>query len=258
MLIHCRESSCRSIASEQQQKSTKKSNFTGSARTLGGDDAPSRIIGPDPSTAAGEKKPAHVHRVLNFWSNGFSVDDGELYDTSNPLNAEILNQIRHGRAPLSIMNVDQNQEVDVEIVQHAGEYVAPKKKFKPFSGAGYRLGSPTPGVSGVTTSTTAAPAAEKKAEPSAAERAAPQVDESQPVLTLQIRLGDGSRTVGRFNATHTVGDVYTFVAATNAGSQGREWVLMTTFPSKELKDKSVALGDLEGYKRGGVLVQKWA
>jgi UBX domain-containing protein 1 len=35
------------------------------------------------------------------------------------------------------------------------------------------------------------------------------------------------------------------------------WVLMTTFPSKELSDKAVALGDLPEFKRGGVVIQKW-
>jgi UBX domain-containing protein 1 len=32
---------------------------------------------------------------------------------------------------------------------------------------------------------------------------------------------------------------------------------MTTFPSKELSDWSVTLGDLPEFKRGGVVVQKW-
>ncbi|KAI5288522.1 hypothetical protein KEM52_001127 [Ascosphaera acerosa] len=41
-----------------------------------------------------------------------------------------------------------------------------------------------------------------------------QVDDSKPVLTLQIRLGDGTRLPARFNASHTVGDVYRFVEAT--------------------------------------------
>jgi UBX domain-containing protein 1 len=32
---------------------------------------------------------------------------------------------------------------------------------------------------------------------------------------------------------------------------------MTTFPSRELTDDSIALGDLPEFKRGGVVVQKW-
>ncbi|KAI5308486.1 cytosolic Fe-S cluster assembly factor cfd1, partial [Ascosphaera atra] len=72
-----------------------------------------------------------------------------------------------------------------------------------------------------------------------------------------IRLGDGTRLVSRFNTTHTVQDLYDFVSAAMPANETRRWVIMTTFPSKELKDKSIALGELEGYKRGGVVVQKW-
>ena len=32
---------------------------------------------------------------------------------------------------------------------------------------------------------------------------------------------------------------------------------MTTFPSKELDDKAMVLGDMSDFKRGGVVVQKW-
>lgn len=83
------------------------------------------------------------------------------------------------------------------------------------------------------------------------------IDESQPILTLQIRLGDGTRLQSRFNTTHTVGEVYDFVNASNTQSRTRGYALMTTFPSKELSDKSLVLGDMAEFKRGGVVVQKW-
>ena len=104
-----------------------------------------------------------------------------------------------------------------------------------------------------------APAPAPAAAPSQAssEPAKPQVDESQPAVTLQIRLGDGTRLTSRFNTTHTIDDVYQFVAAASPISQTRPWALMTTFPSNELTDKAVALGDLAEFKRGGVVVQKW-
>ncbi|KAL2010545.1 hypothetical protein VTN00DRAFT_6352 [Thermoascus crustaceus] len=223
----------------------KKSYFTGTARTLGGDDTPSRVI-EDPNAGV-RQRPPRVSRTLHFWADGFSVDDGELYRSDDPRNAEILDGIRQGRAPLSIMNVQPGQEVDVEIKQHEEKYVKPKPKYKPFSGPGQRLGSPTPGVR-----TEAPPTPAASAEP-----AKPNVDESQPTVTLQIRLGDGTRLTARFNTTHTIGDVYSFVSAASPASQARPWVLMTTFPSKELTDKSAVLGDLPDFKRGGVVVQKW-
>ncbi|KAH8434607.1 protein phosphatase regulator SHP1 [Aspergillus melleus] len=228
----------------------RRSHFTGTARTLGGDDAPSRVI--DAPSAPVQQQPQRVQRTLHFWADGFSVDDGDLYHSDDPRNGEILEGIRQGRAPLSIMNVQPGQEVDVEIKQHEEKYVKPKPKYKPFSGQGQRLGSPTPGVSAP--SPAAAPAAPSQTE---SEPAKPNVDESQPTITLQIRLGDGTRIVSRFNTTHTIGDVYQFVSAANPANQARPWVLMTTFPSKELTEKEVALGDLAEFKRGGVVVQKW-
>lgn len=236
----------------------KRSHFTGTARTLGGDDAPSQVF-EDPTSHIPEP-PQAVERILHFWKDGFSVDDGDLYRADDPKNAEILEGIRRGRAPLSIMNVVPGQGVEVHINQHDSNYVKPKAKYKPFSGSGQRLGSPTPGLgshSEPPPATAAAATATGTSTPAGSGTNTPKVDESQPTVTLQIRLGDGTRLTSRFNATHTIGDVYDFVTASSPASSERAWVLMTTFPSTELKDKSATLGDLKEYKRGGVVVQKW-
>ncbi|KAJ6107585.1 UBX domain-containing protein 1 [Penicillium sp. IBT 18751x] len=229
----------------------RPSYFTGAARTLGGDDAPSRVI-EDP-TGPVQQRPQRVQRTLHFWADGFSVDDGELYRSDIPRNAEILEGIRQGRAPLAIMNVEAGQEVDVELKQHDEKYTKPKPKYKPFSGAGQRLGSPTPGIqSQASTPSSATPA------PSTSDaKPTHDVDESQPIVTLQIRLGDGTRLTSRFNTTATIGDVYAFVSAATPEGRDRAWVLMTTFPSTELKDMDQVLGDMAEFKRGGVVVQKW-
>lgn len=232
------------------------SRFTGTARTLGGDDAPSRII-EDPAASKPRRAP-RIKRVLHFWEDGFSVDDGPLYRIDDPANAEILRQIRSGSAPMSIMNVERHQEVDVSLEQHQSKYVAPKKKYVPFSGGGQRLGSPTPGP-GASSEANARPVAMDSSSNPPGESAPSEfeVNELEPTISLQIRLGDGTRLISRFNVTHTIGDVYSFVSASNPLSQGRAWVLMTTFPSKELQDKAQVLGDLAEFKRGGVIVQKW-
>ena len=120
----------------------KKSFFTGSARTLGGDDTPSQEI----PAARQPRQAERVERTLHFWRDGFSVDDGDLYRNDDPRNAQLLQLIQQGRAPLAIMNVQPGQEVDVELKQHDENYVRPKRKFKTFEGSGNRLGSPTPGV----------------------------------------------------------------------------------------------------------------
>jgi UBX domain-containing protein 1 len=147
------------------------------------------------------------------------------------------------------------QEVDVEIRQHQENYVQPKKKYLPFGGQGNRLGSPTPGTSSLPGSfpSDAAPSAPQ----TTASLPKVHVDDSQPTVSLQIRLGSGTRLPARFNSTHTIGDVYEFVAAASPESQSREWVLQITFPSTELTDHAKILGEMPEFKRGGVVVQKW-
>jgi UBX domain-containing protein 1 len=227
--------------------------------TLGGDDAPSRTI-PDPTASTPQPAP-RVQRELHLWRDGFSVDDGALFRYDDPANARTLEMINTGHAPLHILNVQQGQEVDVEVHAHKDEdYVRPKKKYVPFSGSGQRLGSPTPGASAFAQPPAQA-AASSTTTPSSASTGAAQpsvdVDTSAPTITLQVRLGDGTRLSSRFNTTHTIGDVYGFVDRASPASSQRPYALMTTFPSKELTDKSQVLGDMSDFKRGGVVVQKW-
>ncbi|CAK1365535.1 unnamed protein product [Cercospora beticola] len=243
-------------AAGEEDEEPRSSHFMGRAQTLGGDDAPSRVI-EDPNAVRGQPPP-RVTRTLHLWADGVSIDDGPLLRFDDPANEHIMTEINQGRAPKALLDVQPDQEVDLNLDPHKGEnYVAPKPKYKPFGGSGQRLGSPTPALassSAASASTSRAPAA------AASSQAKPEemtVDESQPTLQLQIRLGDGTRLASRFNTTHTIGDVYDFVNRASPASQQRSYVLQTTFPSKELADKSQVLGDMSDFKRGGVVVQKW-
>lgn len=185
------------------------------------------------------------------------MDDGPLYRNDDPANTEILAHIRQGRAPMAILNVERSQEVDVKLDMHTENYKPPKKKYKPFEEGGQRLGSPTPGDA-ITSSSATTSMPSMPREVGAQTVTAPSVldiNDSTPTVSLQIRLGDGTRLVTRFNTTHTIGDVYDFVRASQ--SQGREFALMTTFPSSELKEMSKELGEMSEFKRGGTVVQKW-
>jgi UBX domain-containing protein 1 len=160
--------------------------------------------------------------------------------------------INSGSAPIHILNVEPNQEVDLTLQNRKDEkYVKPKPKYKPFGGQGHRLGSP--GASVVQT----APAQVAPTTPASAGPATPEValDASQPVVSILFRLGDGTRLPARFNPTHTVADLYGFVDQARAAE--RAYVLMTTFPSMELADRSLALADVPELSKGGAVVQKW-
>lgn len=238
--------------SEQRPATSGPSRFRGPGTTLGGDDTPSRTIA-DPD--AGRPPPsAPQSRILHIWEDGFSVDDGDLRRFDDPQHARDLEMIRHGRAPLHLMGVAPGQPVDVQLHKHDAKYKKPKSVFKPFSGTGQRLGSPTPGA---TSTATPAPVMVSSVLASAASTVpAPSVDESQPTVSLRLQLIDGARLVTRFNASHTIGDVYDFINRASPGNSTTQWVLATTFPNKDHTDRSAVLGDLAEFKKGGTAVQK--
>jgi UBX domain-containing protein 1 len=201
-------------------------------------------------------------RVLHIWQDGFSIDDGELRRFDDPANQMDLQLIRSGRAPLHLMNIEHDQPVDVKLHQHETPYVVQPKKWKPFGGAGNRLGSPVPGDG---SSRAAAPApvaaptsaAASTAGAGAGAGAAPDVDLSQPTIMLRIQMPDGSRLPARFNTTQTIGDVNSFIRNSSVETRTRPWVLATTFPNKEHSDESLVLGDMAEFKKGGTAVVKW-
>lgn len=39
-----------------------------------------------------------------------------------------------------------------------------------------------------------------------------KLDEAQPTTSIQIRLADGSRLSGRFNMSHTINDIRTYIS----------------------------------------------
>lgn len=206
-------------------------------------------------------------RTLHLWQDGFSIDDGELRRFDDPANADALRMIQQGRAPVHLMNVRFDEPLDVKLQQHAENWHPLPKVYKPFGGEGRRLGSPVPGDSSASASTTTttlptttlstSSTSAATATPSAGS-APPTVDESQPTVSIRIQMPDGARLPARFNTTQTVGDIYDFItrASPELRSGAGTWVLATTFPNKDHTDKSLVLGDLAEFKKGGTAVVK--
>lgn len=239
----------------EEPASPSTSRFSGAGHTLGSDTAESVTV-PDPHASAAPPVRQSVTRALTFWRNGFSVEDGPLMRYEDPANQEILQAIESGRAPLHLMNVEPGQPADVNVFKRMDEdYIPPKKKFVPFGGQGQRLGSLAPGES----LHSGPPAAPDPAPAPAAAAAAPpsvNIDSSEPTTSLQIRLGDGRRLISRFNHSHTIGDLYSFVEASGPESRRRSYVLQTIFPRKELQDRTQTLKDASLINT--VIVQKWS
>ncbi|KAJ3319007.1 hypothetical protein HDV06_006758 [Boothiomyces sp. JEL0866] len=223
----------------------KPKYFSGAGQRLGSDAVPSEVIQPAPTNP--ELEP--VSRTLTFWQDGFSVEDGPLLRYDDPQNQELLNAIKSGRAPTSLLNVANNQPVEVKVAHRMQEkYVPPPKKpMAAFAGAGNRLGSivsSAPSVPGAfpTQSSQSAPA------PQAAE-----VDPSQPVTSIQVRLGDGKRLIAKFNQSHTVGDLRAYVRAST--TDPRDFVLQTSMPTTIIHDDKLSLKDAQ--LLNAVIIQRY-
>lgn len=166
--------------------------------------------------------------------------------------------IQQGRAPIHLMNVRYDEPLNVKLQQHEENYRQLPKVYKPFGGEGRRLGSPVPGESATTaslpavsTSSTAATASSSSAAPPSA-----SVDESRPTIMIRIQMPDGTRLPARFNTTQTVNDVYDFITRASPELRAGGWVLATTFPNKDHTDKSLVLGEMAEFKKGGTAMVK--
>lgn len=194
-----------------------------------------------------EQELEELQYILTFWEDGFSIDDGPLRDYKDPRNEEFLKTLGMGQVP-SELKARPNQRVKV-MVQHRvqDKYVPPKKVLKPFQGTGNRLGSEIPGeTTGFTTSSPpppTLPVSTSSATTSSPASSAPAfgANSNEPLTTVQIRLADGTRLVAKFNPTQTVEDIHRFINMSRPGESQRNYVLMTTFPNKEITDVTQTL-----------------
>eukprot|EP00054_Salpingoeca_dolichothecata_P000508 m.16931 g.16931 ORF g.16931 m.16931 type:complete len:372 (+) comp10840_c0_seq1:94-1209(+) len=234
------------VQAEPQQPS--KPRFTGAGYRLGDEEGPSQVI----PSAAPVPQPANEAEVtLTFWRDGFTIDDGEnpapLRRLDDASSRDFLTSIQKGQMPLELA-LKYGNEVKLEMKDKRDEeYKPPKRKIKSFAGTGHKLGSPAPPVVSSDISKPTSASTSSSAPP-------PKIDESQPVTKIQIRLADGTRMVAKFNHTNLVCDIRKFIQA--ARKEERPFVLMTTFPNKELTDENISLADAK--LLNAVIVQKYS
>lgn len=65
----------------------------------------------------------------------------------------------------------------------------------------------------------------------------PDLDPSLPAVSIQFRMADGRKFLGKFNPSHTVGDVY---ASLSDGSN-QNFALSTQYPKVALNDMSATI-----------------
>lgn len=112
---------------------------------------------------------------------------------------------------------------------------------KAFSGTGNKLSD------GASTSQ----AGPSQAAPPAGEWKGP--DEGKPTTSIQIRMPDGSRLVGRFNLDQKISEIRAFVASARPHDK-RAYQMLTGFPQQPIPDESITIE--EGGLKGSVVVFK--
>uniref|UniRef100_A0A2K6QNV8 NSFL1 cofactor p47 n=1 Tax=Rhinopithecus roxellana TaxID=61622 RepID=A0A2K6QNV8_RHIRO len=196
----------------------------------------------------GETSKPRVHVVLKLWKSGFSLDNGELRSYQDPSNAQFLESIRRGEVPAELRRLAHGGQVNLDMEDHRDEdFVKPKGAFKAFTGEGQKLGSTAPQVF-----STSSPA--QQAENEAKASSSILIDESEPTTNIQIRLADGGRLVQKFNHSHRISDIRLFIVDARPAMAATSFILMTTFPNKELADESQTLK--EANLLNAVIVQR--
>jgi len=255
-----------------QQK--KQPAFKGKGARLGTETDPSPSSEPSPGPSSPQSPPASFpsilqsilqqntmeededssevqERTLNFWNEGFSVDDGPLYRFDDPANQAYLRSIHSGRAPMSLLNVKARQPVDVKVVERHSPYIKPAATLQN-TGPGQRLGSPTPSDQAyiLANQTAAQMSAQNTATSSAP--AEPQLGR-EGNAAVQVRLADGSVRRARFDRDGPVQQLYDYVD--ELSSSTRPYVLQLPMPPKKLDEKQQSLGSAGAV--GAVVVQRW-
>ncbi|XP_062178603.1 protein STRUBBELIG-RECEPTOR FAMILY 2-like [Phragmites australis] len=180
--------------SEARRRSSSSRNFTGTGRFLSGG-----TVQPD-----APQPPEDIVHNIYFWRNGFTVNDGPLRSFDDPANASFLESIKNSECPIELEPADGNSKVNVNLVQMEEECPQePVERAAPFQGDRRTLVAPSDNTSNAAASPTAT-----------APRRTITVDDSLPSTSLQIWFADGSRLVARFNTSHTISDVRSFIDAT--------------------------------------------
>lgn len=218
------------LDSSQEDLSSFRS-FGGTGYRLGQTEDDSVAI---PSSSR-KKKEEHETVVVKVYKQGFTVDDGDIRSYEDQQNREFFESITRNEIPQELRKLGKGM-VHVNVENHLGEdYVKQTPKFKAFTGSGNTLGSPTPAtVDDVSTTSGSGDPKATNAENEAKAASSLNVNDEAPTTMLSIRLNDGSRISARFNLTHTVQDIRQFIVTARPEYAGRSFILLTTFPNKEL------------------------
>ncbi|CAM9140914.1 unnamed protein product [Discosporangium mesarthrocarpum] len=143
-------------------------------------------------SATGESR-----RTITMYRLGFTVDDGPFRRLDDPANREFLKDLSIGQTPRELRVGAQGGDVLVSLVdKHEEDYVPPA--YVAYGGEGQTMGSSTLAEGALVTGDEGVVDV-------------PEVDESQPSTTLQIRMHDGRRVRAQLNMHHTIQHIHAII-----------------------------------------------
>lgn len=212
-------------------------SFSGTGYRLGQTDS-DHVAVPSTTSARGSKSDECDTVTVRVFRQGFTVDDGDLRPYEDPRNREFFESITHNEIPAELRKQGRTM-VHVNVEDHLSEdYVKRTPRFKAFAGSGHTLGSPAPATSEDAPASVAAAVSGNPAANEAKASSDLNVQQDQPTTMVSIRLADGGRLSARFNLSHTVQDIRQFIGTARPEYSGRHFMLLTTFPNKELANPS--------------------
>uniref|UniRef100_A0A0A9XLY1 NSFL1 cofactor p47 n=1 Tax=Lygus hesperus TaxID=30085 RepID=A0A0A9XLY1_LYGHE len=226
--------SARELGGVESAPAPKQNKFGGVGYRLG--------MTSDDTQAVGESGNGRQRRelTLRLWRDGFTINEEPLRSYTDPDDREFLRKIRSGQVPPELVEDSANETLHLNMEDHRHEnYPAPARPTRrAFAGTGHMLGSVAPTV--ITSET--APASVAPETP-ADLPPKPAVDDKAPTTTISIRLADGSRVQATLNHSHTIQDLRAYLVNLRPELSRSNFLLLTTFPSKELSDNTLTLKD---------------
>lgn len=220
-----------SSAESAPAPSTSSGKSWGQGIRLGMTNSDHSVVKPETRDGEQTNRPTVI---LKLWSQGFSINDGELRPYDDADNKEFLETVMRGEIPNELLEMGWMVNVDVEDHRQE-EYKKKSVPLKTFKGCGHTLGSPAPDIKDdSSTQSKASNQANIENEKKAKESL--KLDTSAPTTSLQIRLEDGTRLAAQFNLTHTVEDIRQYIQNARPQYESRNYTLVSTFPTRELSD----------------------
>lgn len=178
---------------------------------------------------------------ITFYRNGFVIDDRSLRSYDDPASQEFLRDISKGLIPRELEVEAQGRHMNIDLIDMKHEdYKEKPKPVNYFEGKGYSLDNE--------------PESKTTNYIVSGQDVEYVLDESKPKTSIQIRLHDGKKVVGKFNLDHTVKHLCSWIEKTQNLPPNTKYELMHSFPPKPITNLDLTIK--EAGLSGESIVQK--